>query len=99
MRCRPSSRDDVDVAALGVDLISLAAHKFGGPKGTGLLYVRDGVRLEPVVHGGGQEMGRRAGTQNRWDPSPWWRRWRPRWRTGRAFGTGWAALAMRFEIG
>jgi cysteine desulfurase len=56
--------EDVDVAALGVDLLSLAAHKFGGPKGTGLLYVRDGVRLEPVVHGGSQEMGRRAGTQN-----------------------------------
>ncbi|MBT8215318.1 MAG: cysteine desulfurase [Acidimicrobiia bacterium] len=56
--------EDVDVAELGVDLLSLAAHKFGGPKGIGLLYVRDGVRLEPAVHGGSQEMGRRAGTQN-----------------------------------
>lgn len=56
--------ESVDVGIFGVDLLSLAAHKFGGPKGVGLLYVRDGVRLEPVVHGGSQEMGRRAGTQN-----------------------------------
>ncbi len=56
--------EEVDVGVLDVDLLSLAAHKFGGPKGVGLLYVRDGVRLEPVLHGGSQEMGRRAGTQN-----------------------------------
>ena len=56
--------EGVDVESLGVDLLSLAAHKFGGPKGVGLLYVRSGVRLEPLVHGGGQELGRRSGTHN-----------------------------------
>ncbi len=56
--------EDVDVDAWGVDLLSLAAHKFGGPKGVGILYVRTGVQLEPVVHGGGQELGRRSGTSN-----------------------------------
>jgi len=54
----------LDVAELGVDLLSLAAHKFGGPKGVGLLYVRSGVHLEAVLHGGGQELGRRSGTHN-----------------------------------
>ena len=56
--------EEVTVDFLRVDLLSLAAHKFGGPKGVGLLYVRDGVRLEPVLHGGGQELGRRSGTHN-----------------------------------
>ncbi len=56
--------EDVSVGALGADLISLAAHKLGGPKGVGLLYVRDGVELEPVLHGGGQELGRRSGTHD-----------------------------------
>ncbi|MFZ0492610.1 MAG: cysteine desulfurase family protein [Acidimicrobiia bacterium] len=56
--------EDVDVDELGVDMLTLAAHKFGGPKGVGLLYVRSGTRLEPLVHGGGQEWGLRSGTQN-----------------------------------
>jgi cysteine desulfurase len=55
---------DVRVDDLGVDLLTLAGHKFGGPKGTGLLYVREGVALEPVLHGGGQELGRRSGTHD-----------------------------------
>lgn len=56
--------EELHVDALGVDLLSLAAHKFGGPKGVGLLYVRSGVNLEAVQHGGGQELGRRSGTHN-----------------------------------
>lgn len=54
----------LDVSALGVDTLALAAHKFGGPKGFGVLYVREGVVLEPMVRGGGQERGRRAGTED-----------------------------------
>ena len=54
----------VDVEALGVDLLSLAAHKFHGPKGAGVLYVRKGVEIEPLIHGGQQESGLRAGTEN-----------------------------------
>ncbi len=55
---------EVNVEELGVDLLSLSAHKFGGPKGVGLLYVRDGVGLAPILDGGGQELGRRSGTAN-----------------------------------
>lgn len=54
----------VDVKALGVDLMSLSAHKFYGPKGIGLLYARKGVPLLPMQTGGGHERNRRAGTEN-----------------------------------
>lgn len=50
--------------ALGVDALSLAGHKVGAPKGTGALVVRGRIPLEPVLHGGGQERGRRSGTEN-----------------------------------
>jgi cysteine desulfurase len=54
----------VDVTEWGVDLAAFAAHKLGGPKGVGALYVRSGVPVEPLVHGGGQERGLRSGTLN-----------------------------------
>jgi cysteine desulfurase len=54
----------LDVNSLNVDLLALSAHKFYGPKGVGLLYIRRGVKLEPVQTGGNQERGRRSGTEN-----------------------------------
>jgi cysteine desulfurase len=55
---------DLNVSNLGVDALSLSGHKFGAPKGSGLLYLRNRFNPEPVLHGGGQEFGRRSGTQN-----------------------------------
>ncbi|HEY3575573.1 MAG TPA: cysteine desulfurase family protein [Arthrobacter sp.] len=54
----------LDVRALGVDALSISGHKLGAPKGNGVLFVRGRTRVEPLVHGGGQERGRRSGTEN-----------------------------------
>lgn len=55
---------DIDVQKLGVDMLSASAHKFNGPKGIGFLYVKKGTDLSPLIHGGAQESGNRAGTEN-----------------------------------
>ncbi|MEE8465504.1 MAG: cysteine desulfurase NifS [Dehalococcoidia bacterium] len=55
---------DLSVANLGVDLLSLSGHKFHGPKGTGVLYIKRGIPYLPLSHGGGQERERRSGTEN-----------------------------------
>jgi cysteine desulfurase len=54
----------VDLASLGADAVSISGHKLGAPKGIGVLAVRSGIPVEPLVHGGGQERGRRSGTEN-----------------------------------
>lgn len=54
----------IDVDVLGVDMLSMSAHKFGGPKGCGALYVRSGVRIDNLIYGGAQERNMRAGTEN-----------------------------------
>ncbi len=54
----------IDVKELGVDMLSLSAHKFHGPKGVGALYIKNGIRIDNLIHGGGQERGKRAATEN-----------------------------------
>ena len=54
----------IDVQEMGIDMLSLAGHKFRGPRGSGVLYVKNGIQLEPLVYGGGQERGLVSGTEN-----------------------------------
>jgi cysteine desulfurase len=59
-----AGRMPLDMTALGTDMVTLSAHKIGGPKGIGALVLKEGVRVEPLIKGGGQEGRRRAGTEN-----------------------------------
>ncbi len=54
----------IDVNELGIDFLTIAGHKLYAPKGIGALYMRDGIAIEPLIHGAGHELGRRAGTEN-----------------------------------
>ena len=60
----PLKGAEMAVKELGVDMMSMSGHKIYGPKGVGALYVRRGVRILPLINGGGQEKGLRAGTEN-----------------------------------
>lgn len=62
--CAAVGRVEIDTSALGADLVSVTAHKAGGPKGVGALVLRPGLRIEPLLVGGAQERGRRAGIEN-----------------------------------
>jgi cysteine desulfurase len=55
---------EIDVEKMGIDMLSASAHKFGGPKGIGFLYIKNGIASSPLIHGGAQESNRRAGTEN-----------------------------------
>lgn len=59
-----AGREPIDFSALGIDYLTLSAHKLGGPKGVGAIVARDGTRFRPLITGGGQERRRRAGTEN-----------------------------------
>ncbi len=59
-----ATKTDLDVKALGVDLLTISGHKIHGPKGIGALYIRNGTQIHPLLHGGHQERGMRAGTEN-----------------------------------
>lgn len=62
--CQAANSESLDVQELGIDLLSLNGSKIYGPKGIGCLYKRNGIRIEPIIHGGGQEFNLRSGTEN-----------------------------------
>ena len=62
--CQSYTKTDINVKKLNIDLITLNAHKIHGPKGVGALYIRDGIEMSPLLHGGGHEKGMRSGTEN-----------------------------------
>ena len=62
--CQSFTKVGINVKKMNLDLVTLNAHKIHGPKGVGALYVRKGVKLDPIAHGGGQEFGIRSGTEN-----------------------------------
>ena len=62
--CQGAGKAALNFRELGIDFASISAHKFGGPKGVGLLYVRSGVMVEPLIKGGRQQMDRRSGTED-----------------------------------
>jgi len=62
--CQAAGYLDLDVQKLGVDLLTINGSKIYGPKGTGILYIRTGVKIDPIIFGGGQESGKRSGTEN-----------------------------------
>lgn len=62
--CQSFTKTKIDVKKIGLDLLTINAHKIHGPKGVGALIVREGVKISPLLHGGGQEFGLRSGTEN-----------------------------------
>ena len=64
MRCRRWGKVPIDLKNTDIDMLSLSSHKFHGPKGLGALYLKKGARFRPLLRGGHQERGRRAGTEN-----------------------------------
>ena len=83
MRFRAVGKAHVDVKEVPVDFLSISGHKFHAPKGVGALYIRQGVGFEPLLRGGGQEKGKRSGTEN----------------VASIIGMGTAAELMRLTIG